>query len=81
MQESFKPVSSSDFVWYHSEGDDDPIHGPRSTNKTRECVGEGGEPGMSLFAYYALVIIDLLPIGPNRIQRSCYGSSWAMTQC
>ena len=77
MQESSKPALSSDFVWYHSEGDDDPIHRPCSTNKMRECVGEGGEPGMSSSAYYVLVIIDLLPIGPNCIQRSGWGRKMA----
>ena len=39
MEDNSKPVSPSDFLWYHSEGDDRPM-GPCSPNQARESSGQ-----------------------------------------
>lgn len=77
MQDSSKPASPSDFVWYHSEGDDTPM-GPHSPSKTRESSGQNTGSGTSPTAYYPFsAIIDLLTIGLKCIQRSGRGGKMA----
>ena len=70
MQNSSKSALSSDFLWYHSKGNDKPI-GSSSANKTKKSNGQNVESGKSSAAYYVLmVIIDLLMIGLDHIQYS-----------
>ena len=60
MQDTSKPASPSDHVWYHSEGDDKPMGSMRPHSPIKS--GEGGGPagqeaesgsGMFFVAYHA----------------------------
>jgi hypothetical protein len=56
-----KPASPSDHVWYHSEGDDKPMgsmkpHLPIKSGEGDGQEAESGPSGMSSVAYHVSVI-------------------------
>ncbi len=80
MQDSSKPASLSDFRWYNSEGDDEPME-PSLPIVTKESSGEvqqDAESGMCSVAHYAYsVIVDLLTTGLGCSQHSGQGGKMA----
>jgi hypothetical protein len=87
MEDTSKPASPSDHVWYHSEGDEKPMGSTRpcSPNKSGEgggLAGQEAESGSGMFsvAYYVSETpssINLLLIGVGRIQRCGRGRKMA----
>ena len=54
MQAQSKPASASDFVFYHSEGDDKPLASPGALRST---TGRNVERGMSYLYSLSLLLI------------------------
>jgi hypothetical protein len=77
------PASSTDFVFYHSEGDDEPIGQPPVTTKESGSAGgrdaaETAESGKSRIPSFIFPITDHpLAVGVGRIQRARRGGRMA----
>ena len=80
MQDSSKPASPSDFHWYNSKGDDEPME-PSLPIMIKESSGEvqqDAESGMCSVAHYVYsVIVDLLTTGLGHSWCSGWGGKMA----